>query len=124
MMVAVAPAMATKTTADEPYRFTLYVSGRSASAQQAMASVQALLSGLLRQRYLLSVVDVITQPKGAPLVVLSEPMLVRESPGERRSISGDLSDLNWIIQALDLVPLPPDQADQPGQAGQGAPPTW
>ena len=55
----------------------------------------------------LVVVDVLEDPESAETGrVLTTPTLVREQPAPARRITGDLSDLARVADALDILPSP------------------
>ena len=87
------------------YLFRLYVAGRSSRSQQAIANLRRLGDEQLEGRYELVVVDVLEDPEGAETGrVLTTPTLVREQPVPVRRVTGDLSDLARVVEALDLLP--------------------
>jgi circadian clock protein KaiB len=87
------------------YQFRLYVAGRSARSQQAIANLRRIGEEQLAGRYDLVVVDVLEDPEGAEAGrVLTTPTLVREQPAPPRRVTGDLSDLARVAEALDILP--------------------
>ena len=87
------------------YLFRLYIAGQSARSRQAAANLRRLGDAHLPGRYELVVVDVLTDPEGAERGrVLTTPTLVREQPLPVRRVTGDLSDLARLADALDIIP--------------------
>jgi circadian clock protein KaiB len=88
----------------ERYQFTLFVAGRSSRSLQAIANLRRMGEERLRGRYELAVVDVTADPERAELArVLTTPTLVRDAPAPTRRVTGDLSDLERVLFALDLA---------------------
>ena len=85
--------------------FRLYVAGRSARSQQAIANLRRIGEEHLAGRYDLVVVDVLEDPESAETErILTTPTLVRAHPAPARRVTGDLSDLGRLAEALDLPP--------------------
>jgi circadian clock protein KaiB len=86
------------------YRFRLFVAGRSSRSLQAIANLRRIGEERLQGRYELVVVDVLTDPESAESArVLTTPTVVREAPEPARRVTGDLSDLERVVFALDLT---------------------
>ena len=105
------------------YQFTLFVAGRSSRSLQAIANLRRIGEERLRGRYELAIVDVTAEPERAESArVLTTPTVVRDAPGPPRRVTGDLSDLERVLFALDLTdaagPLGPDPAGL-GPLGSG-----
>ncbi|WP_372736299.1 circadian clock KaiB family protein [Nocardioides sp.] len=78
----------------------LYVAGGTQAARQAEASLRQLMSAA-EVSLDLEVIDVLAHPTAAEAAgVLSTPLLVREEPGPRRRIIGDLTDCARLADAL------------------------
>lgn len=91
------------------FHFTLFVAGRSSRSLQAIANLRRLGDERLRGRYEMVVVDVTEDPESAESSrVLTTPTLVKESPGPARRVTGDLSDAERVLFALDLLADLPD----------------
>ena len=89
----------------ERYLFRLYVAGPSARSRQAIANLRRFAEAHLAGNYDLVVVDVLTDPESAERArVLTTPTLVREQPAPARRITGDLSDIGRVADALDIDP--------------------
>ena len=90
---------------EQQYLFRLYVAGPSARSRQAITNLRRFADAHLAGRYELVVVDVLTDPESAESArVLTTPTLVREQPAPSRRITGDLSDIGRVADALDIDP--------------------
>jgi circadian clock protein KaiB len=86
------------------FQFRLFVAGRSSRSLQAIANLRRMGEEHLRGGYDLVVVDVTEDPESAESSrVLTTPTLVMEAPGPARRVTGDLSDVERVLFALDLV---------------------
>ena len=89
------------------YLFRLFVAGRSSRSLQAIANLRRIGEERLQGRYELVVVDVLVDPESAEAArVLTTPTVVKESPGPVRRATGDLSDAERVLYALDLTEGP------------------
>jgi circadian clock protein KaiB len=94
------------------YLFRLFVAGRSSRSLQAISNLRRIGEERLQGRYELVVVDVLADPESAESArVLTTPTVVKESPGPARRVTGDLSDLDRVLFALDLDEEPPPASD-------------
>jgi circadian clock protein KaiB len=94
---------------DGPIQLRLYVAGDSPRSHNAILSLRRLDASPLSGRYQLEVIDVLQEPARAEEDhVLATPTLLRLSPGPRRRILGDLTDLDQLVLALS--PPPPERA--------------
>jgi circadian clock protein KaiB len=85
------------------YLFRLFVAGRSSRSLQAIANLRRIGEERLGGHYELVVVDVLADPESAESArVLTTPTVVREAPEPARRATGDLSDLERVVFALDL----------------------
>lgn len=90
------------------YHFRLFVAGRSARSLQAIANLRRIGDERLHGRYQLEIVDVVQDPDSAERArVLTTPTVVRDAPDPVRRATGDLSDLERVLLALDLTDIPP-----------------
>jgi circadian clock protein KaiB len=89
----------------DQYLFRLYVTGASPRSRQAIANLRRFAEAHLAGRYELVVVDVVADPESAEQArILTTPTLVREQPAPPRRITGDLSDIGRVADALDIDP--------------------
>jgi circadian clock protein KaiB len=87
------------------YDLRLYVVGNSPKSSRAIANLKAICEAHLRDRYLLTVVDLYVHPdraKDDQIVVA--PTLVRQFPLPARRMVGDLSQTDRVLTALELAP--------------------
>ena len=82
----------------------MYVAGRTPRSERAVNSMRRLCEIHLHGTYELVVVDVVEDPAAAEAddVIVTPTVIVRE-PGPERRIVGDLSDVDRVLAALDLV---------------------
>ena len=74
---------------------------RPPSSKKALRNLQKLEESALSGRYELVVIDVLAHPARAEEDrVLATPTLLRLSPGPRRRILGDLSDLDVLVRTI------------------------
>lgn len=93
------------------YDLVLYISGVSENSRIALTNIKGLSEKYLRGRYRLKVVDLCQQPEQASgHDVKAVPMLVKELPLPMRRMVGALSNEERVLAALDLVPLPDQEA--------------
>ncbi|MEA2297865.1 MAG: circadian clock protein KaiB [Solirubrobacteraceae bacterium] len=87
------------------YHLTLFVSGASERSSRAIADATAVCHRHLSGDYQLSVVDVHDDRRAAATSgVLAVPTLVRNRPLPTRRITGDLSNAEKVLLALQLPP--------------------
>ncbi len=93
-------------TQHEPlqYAFRLFVAGDTSNSLQAIANLQALCKACLPDRHSVEIVDVFLAPARALTDgVFMTPTLIKLEPLPARRIIGTLSQLNVVLQALDLA---------------------
>jgi circadian clock protein KaiB len=82
----------------------LYVAGKTARAERAIADLQQLCERELGGRYRVEVIDVLEDPSAAERQnVLATPTVIKELPVPVRRIIGDLSQTEQVLVGLDLV---------------------
>jgi circadian clock protein KaiB len=91
-------------TSLEKYRLRLYVTGLTSRSTRAIEVVRDICERHLAGQYDLEIIDVYQQPTriGADQIV-AIPTLVRETPGPRRLIIGDMSDRARLLSGLGLA---------------------
>lgn len=88
-------------------QLTLYIAGDTPRSRQAMANLQRMCVELLGGRARCATVDVTATPEVAERErILTTPTVVRETPLPRRRVTGDLSDINRVLAALELESSP------------------
>lgn len=86
------------------YRLRLYITGKTAHSQRAIANLRRICESELEGRYQLDVIDVLEHPTLAENEkILATPTLVRKLPEPVRKIIGDLSDKQKVLLGLDLL---------------------
>lgn len=87
----------------EPVELTLFVSGASDLSAKAVAAARRLCEEHLGGAGEVAVVDVHLDPDALEGTgVMALPALVRVRPLPVRSVVGDLSEVDRVVQALDL----------------------
>ena len=87
------------------YLLTLFVTGGSARSLRAVANMRQLCD-TLGSRCELTIVDVLERPQLAEDErILATPTLIRRWPLPLRRVIGDLSEVDRVVQWLDLPAL-------------------
>lgn len=83
----------------------LYVTGRSPRAERAIANIQRICEQELGGDFDLHVIDLLEHPQIAEdEKIMATPTLIKAVPPPARRVIGDLSDVEQVLQALDLQP--------------------
>jgi circadian clock protein KaiB len=89
----------------DKYVLKLYVTGRSARAERAIANLKRICEEDLRGCYSLEVIDVLEHPQLAEDErILATPTLIKQLPPPLRRVIGDLSDKEKVLLGLDVRP--------------------
>ena len=89
------------------YVLRLYVAGSTPQSSRAITSVKTICETHLKDRYVLTVVDLYEQKERARDDQIEvAPTLIRQSPLPVRRLVGDLSQTERVLVALDLPPVP------------------
>ena len=87
------------------YELRLYVAGSTPNSLAAISNLNRICEEHLVGRYILSVIDLIVDPRLARGdQILAVPTLVRKLPEPMRKIIGDLSDTGRVLVGLDIKP--------------------
>jgi circadian clock protein KaiB len=87
------------------YDLRLYVVGNSPKSSRAIANLKAICEAHLKDRYLLTVVDLYVHPERAKDdQIVVAPTLIRQFPQPTRRLIGDLSQTERVLNALELAP--------------------
>ena len=90
------------------YRFRLFVSGVSASAERARRDLDTLCECLADGACDVDVVDVDADPTAARAADISVvPTLILASPAPERRVLGELGEPDGLLRILDLDAEPP-----------------
>jgi circadian clock protein KaiB len=94
---------------DEPpgdrYVLRLFIAGTAPSSALAVRRIGSICRQLLEGRCDLEIIDVHQQPGRAEADdIFAIPTLLKEGPGPRRRIIGDLADEGLVLAALGLQP--------------------
>ena len=85
------------------FRFRLYVAGDAQNSLAAIANLQAVCDRFLAGRHQIELVDVLREPLRALADgILMTPMLVKLEPLPVRKVVGSLSQLEVLLQALEI----------------------
>ena len=89
------------------YVLRLYVAGSTSQSSRAITNIKRICETHLKDRYLLTVVDLYEQKERAQDdQIMVAPTLIRQWPLPERRLVGDLSQTERVLAALDLPPAP------------------
>ncbi|MDB4879145.1 MAG: KaiB domain protein [Gemmatimonadetes bacterium] len=89
-------------------RLKLFVAGDSPRSREAAANLARACDELLAGQVEVETVDVLREPAVADEYrILTTPTVVRDAPGPRRRVTGDLRDASQVLAALFLFPATP-----------------
>jgi len=89
------------------YLLKLYITGRTARAQRAIANLKQICDAELCDHYDLQIIDILERPQLAEdEKILATPTLIKVLPPPLRRIIGDLSDTDQVLLGLDLQHKP------------------
>ena len=93
----------------------VYVTGQTPTSVRAIANLQRICEGELRDQYELVVIDVLEHPQLAEDdKILATPTLVKILPAPLRRIIGDMSDTEKVLLGLDVQPFPESEKPEGG----------
>lgn len=88
----------------EQYNFRLYVAGQTPRSLMAIANLKRICEEHLASQYHIEVIDLMANPQLASTdQILAIPTLVRKLPEPVRKIIGDLSRVDRVLVALDII---------------------
>lgn len=100
---------ADKTAQPDRFLLKLYVTGKNAKAQIAIANLQRICRDELAGKYDLEVIDVLEHPELAESDrILATPTLIKQLPPPLRRVIGDLSDKEKVLFGLEVHPTTRD----------------
>lgn len=96
------------------YLLKLYIAGKSARAEAAIANLRQLCEHELRGQYELEIIDILEQPERAEQAkILATPTLIKQLPPPLRRVIGDLSDKEKLLLGLDVRPIAAQPTSHP-----------
>jgi circadian clock protein KaiB len=102
-----APAGESATATAGPFVFRLYVSGATPASARAVVNARRIFETHLPGRYRLEILDIGEHVGQATAdQIVAAPTLVKLAPPPLRRFIGDLSNVERILGALHLAPLP------------------
>lgn len=105
-MSAAAPARKKAAPSVAEWQLRLYIAGKTAKSEAALANLKLICENHLAGRYSIEVIDLLVNPKlAAGDQILAVPTLVRKFPTPIRKIIGDLSNKERVLVGLNLLPL-------------------
>jgi diguanylate cyclase (GGDEF)-like protein len=98
-------------------RLKLYLNGSSRTSQEAVRNLSLLCHDVIAGEHEVTIIDVSKDSRAADTAeIIWTPTLVKTFPLPERRIVGNLSNHEWVINALDLplgdIPLRPAEAAQ------------
>jgi circadian clock protein KaiB len=88
-------------------RLKLFIAGDSPRTRDAVANLARACGELLADEVHVETVDVLQHPERADEYrILATPTVVRDGPGPRRRVIGDLRDTTQVLAALAISPSP------------------
>jgi circadian clock protein KaiB len=87
------------------WQLRLYVMDETPKSQTALANLKKICETHLKDRYRITVIDLLKQPQLAKGdQILAVPTVVRRLPAPVRTVIGNLSDFDRVLVGLDLRP--------------------
>ena len=89
----------------ESWELRLYVAGKTARSEAALANLRKICEDHLAGKYTIEVIDLLERPqlaRGEQIIAI--PTLERRLPEPVRKIIGDLSNTERVLIGLDLRP--------------------
>lgn len=92
------------TTAGDTYILRLFITGILPNSIRAVVNCKALCEKYLENRYELEIIDIYQQPELAVNEeIIAVPVLIKKFPLPEERVIGDLSDIDKVLQSLDLI---------------------
>ena len=89
-------------------RLKLFIAGDSPRAREAAENLARVVREIADGGVHVETVDVLENPEAADEYrILTTPTVVRDAPGPRRRVTGDLRDTAQVLAALNLFPTNP-----------------
>jgi circadian clock protein KaiB len=84
-------------------RYSLYITGASPNSSRAVANIKRLFEANLPEMHELDIIDVYQQPQTALKAnIIALPLLIRTFPLPEKRFIGDMSNLEKLVQSLNL----------------------
>lgn len=91
-------------TGGERYILKLFVTGMLPNSAHAIINIKAICSRYLKNRHELEIIDIYKQPSLAfSEDIIAVPVLIKKAPLPEERLVGDLSDVEEVLKALDLI---------------------
>jgi circadian clock protein KaiB len=98
------------------FKLRLYVTGKTAKSERAIANLKIICDSELKNRYILQVIDVLDNPQLAEDErIIATPTLIKDLPPPLKRIIGDLSNAEKVLLGLDLAPFNEQDEKEEGQ---------
>jgi len=92
-------------TKEHKYELRLYIAGKTAKSQLALANLNKYCEEYLEGEYKIEVIDLLIKPQLAEGdQIFAVPTLVRKVPEPIRKIIGDLSNEEKVLVGLNIRP--------------------
>ena len=89
----------------KPIQFKLYITGKTYRSERAVETLHKICDSLGTKAQM-NVIDILEEPEKAEEdKILATPTLLKISPPGSRRIIGDLSDVQKVLQGLDIEDL-------------------
>lgn len=91
-------------TGGEQYILKLFVTGMLPNSAHAIVNIKAICTKYLKGRYELEIIDIYQQPSLAfSEDIIAVPLLIKKAPLPEERLLGDLSDIETVLKALDII---------------------
>ncbi len=91
-------------TSGEKYILKLFVTGMLPNSAHAIINIKAICAKYLKGRHELEIIDIYQQPSLAfSEDIIAVPLLIKKAPQPEERLLGDLSDIEMVLKALDLI---------------------
>jgi circadian clock protein KaiB len=88
----------------EKYILKLFVTGMLPNSAHAIINIKAICSKYLKDRHELEIIDIYQQPSLAfSEDIIAVPLLIKKAPLPEERLLGDLSDVEMVLRAIDLI---------------------
>lgn len=88
---------------DQRFTFRLFIAGAKPQSSRAVSNLKRICEQYLTGRYQIEVIDIYQDPARAALDnVLAVPTLIKEAPGAKQKLIGDLSDERQFLRSFGI----------------------